>query len=53
MVAEHSTESENHINFQDTRVLIRTTGHMNDIVKEATAEIWLHPDYFNKIQDLL
>jgi len=41
VMAEHSTDLEYHINFKNTIVLVRTTGYMDWLVKEA-CEIWLH-----------
>jgi hypothetical protein len=41
IVAEHSTESGYQIKFQETKVLAKTSGYTDHLVKEAT-EIRLH-----------
>lgn len=41
----NSVEEGQRINFKDTRVLTRTTGYLDRIVKDAT-EMQYHPDNF-------
>jgi hypothetical protein len=46
-VAEHSTDLGQHIQFQNTRILVTETGCMEHIIREAT-EIELPPDNVNR-----
>jgi hypothetical protein len=45
--AEHSTDSGHQNKFQETKVIAKTSGHMDQLVKEV-AEIRLHTNNFNR-----
>jgi hypothetical protein len=51
LVAENSTEWGHQIKFQETKVLAKTSGYTDQLVKETT-EIILHPSNVNREEGL-
>jgi hypothetical protein len=47
MVTEHSTESGHRIESPETKVLAKTSGYMDELVRE-TVDVKLHPDNINR-----
>jgi hypothetical protein len=46
-VAEHSTESDHQIKFHEARILAKTSGYMDELVRE-TVDIKSHQDGMNR-----